>query len=99
MGKISSKIAPIRPFLDNRVAETPAPTVTSLKPPPVRVGRLDTLARVRREAVKLYTAGRTGEIAAADASRLASVLTLVGTLISATVLEERLASLEERVPW
>lgn len=59
-----------------------------------RAPRLDTLAKVRRETVKLYNASRYGELGTADASRLAGVLDLVGRLIERGELEERIAALE-----
>jgi hypothetical protein len=58
------------------------------------VSRLDTLQRVRREAARLYWAGRRREIASADASRLASVLALVGSLLRDVELEQRVERLE-----
>ena len=61
------------------------------KPPRVQ---LDTLPRVRREAARLYMAARRGEITAADASRLASVLGLVGRLIEGGEIERRIEILE-----
>ncbi len=66
------------------MARTPAP----------RVGRLDTLPRVRRELVRLYADARQGRLDPRDASRLASVLALVGRLIEGGELEARLAELE-----
>lgn len=80
------------------MAESPATASPSPKPA-ARVGRLDTLARVRREAVRLYASARSGEMPASDASRLASVLQLVASLVTASTIEERLASLEARAPW
>ena len=62
-----------------------------------KVGRLDTLPRCRREAVRLYIDARQGRIPAADASRLAVVLTLVMTAIRDGELEARIATLESRL--
>jgi hypothetical protein len=71
-------------FAGKDMASTPTP----------RVGRLDTLPRVRRELVRLYTDARQGRLDPCDASRLASVLALVGRLIEGGELETRLAELE-----
>ena len=62
-----------------------------------KVGRLDTLPRCRREAVRLYIDARQGRIPAADASRLAVVLTLIMTAIRDGELEARIATLESRL--
>ncbi len=59
-----------------------------------RTGRLDTLPRVRRELVRLYTDARQGRLDPRDASRLASVLAIVGRMIEGGELEARLAELE-----
>ncbi|MGD9509158.1 MAG: hypothetical protein AB7I59_05440 [Geminicoccaceae bacterium] len=69
----------------------------SQKPAPgvPHVGRLDCLARVRREASRLYRDARQGRLSSADASRLASVLALIAALLRDGELEERLAALEE----
>ena len=63
----------------------------------VRVGRLDSLDRVRREAVRLYKDCRQGLLAPSDASKLASVLDLVRRLVEAGDLERRLDQLEAAV--
>lgn len=75
------------------MAESVGAPETSAKPPPPRIGRLDTLVRVRREATKLYAAARAGEVPAADASRLGSLLALIATLLR----DDRLGALEDRV--
>ena len=62
-----------------------------------RVGRLDTVDRVRREAVRLYKDCRRGVLAPADASRLAHVLDLVRRLVEAGDIERRLDELEAAV--
>jgi hypothetical protein len=59
-----------------------------------RVGSLETAGDVKREAGRLYRAARRGELSSADASRLASVLALIGRLIEGHELEDRLAALE-----
>ena len=62
--------------------------------PTPRVGRLDTLPRVRRGLVRLYTDARQARLDPKDASRLASVLAIVGRMIETGELEARLAELE-----
>ena len=79
------------------MADIPAPTTPS--PKPARPGRLDSLPRCRREAVRLYSDARAGLVPARDAAQLASVLTLVASLIRDGELVDRLAELEVRVPW
>ena len=63
----------------------------------VRVGRLDSVDRVRREAVRLYRDCRQGLLAPSDASKLAHVLDLVRRLVEAGEIERRLEQLEEAV--
>jgi hypothetical protein len=58
--------------------------------------RLDTIAKVRREAAKLYNQARRGEISASDASKLGSLLALIARLIEGGELERRLVALEEQ---
>ncbi len=62
--------------------------------PPPRVGRLDSLAAVRRELVRLYRDGRQRRVTSAEASRLASVLLAVGRLLELEQLEGRVGRLE-----
>ena len=62
-----------------------------------RVDRLDSLDRVRREAVRLYRDCRQGRLAPGDASKLAHVLDLVRRLVEAGEVERRLEELEEAV--
>ena len=59
-----------------------------------RVGKLDNLSEVRREAAALYKAGRRGDMPASDASRLATVLALVAKLIETSDIEARIEALE-----
>ena len=65
--------------------------------PPLRAARLDSPSRVRREAARLYWSARRGELSAADASRFASVLALIATLLRDTELEDRISALEGRL--
>jgi hypothetical protein len=68
-----------------------------LSPPAsLRVGPLETVADVKREAGRLYRAARRGEMAPGDASRLASVLALIMRVIEGAEIEARLTALEAR---
>src|SRR4051812_15672553 len=68
--------------------------------PRLYVGRLDRFDALRREAARLYAAARRGEVPAQDASRLASVLAIIGRLIELGDVEARLARLErDAPPW
>ena len=49
--------------------------------------------------MRLYSDARAGLVPARDAAQLASVLTLVASLIRDGELVDRLAELEARVPW
>jgi len=73
------------------------PGKSSTSPSFSRVGRLNSETAVRREAARLYRDGRRGVIDAADASRLGSILGLIGRLVEAGDLEARLEALEKRV--
>jgi hypothetical protein len=79
------------------MAENAAVTAPSLKAPAPSVGRLDSLCRVRREAAKLYAAARKGEVPSADAARMGSILSLIGTLIERGALEACIGALEARL--
>jgi hypothetical protein len=83
--------------MDSFVPKTAAATAASPKLP--RASRLDSLQRVRQEAARLYWCGRRHEIAPADASRLASVLALVASLLRDVELEQRVQALEEASPY
>jgi hypothetical protein len=52
------------------------------------------VSAVRRELARLYKEARRGEISAADASRLGSLLALIGRLIEGSDLENRVRALE-----
>lgn len=69
-------------------------------PPNVKVRNLDTLAGVRAELTRIYrlTARNVGkEVQPQDATRLASVLATIGTLIKDSDLEKRLQAIESRL--
>ena len=53
------------------------------------------LAAVRAEASRLYRAGRRGELPAADASRLATILALIVRTLDGAELEARIEALEQ----
>ena len=58
------------------------------------LANFDTLPRIRRELVSSYTDARQARLDPKDASRLASVLAIVGRMIESGELEARLAELE-----
>jgi hypothetical protein len=62
--------------------------------PAIRIGRLDTLPRVRRELVRVYKMARTGEIPASEAGKFAFILMTIGKLIEQGDNEKRLQALE-----
>lgn len=55
---------------------------------------LATAADVRRELARLYREGKAGQREAADVSRLANILAILGRLIEASDLEARIQILE-----
>jgi hypothetical protein len=57
---------------------------------------LATAADVRRELARLYREGKAGQREAADVSRLANILAILGRLIETSDLEARLQKLEQR---
>ena len=67
------------------------------RPTAIRIGKLDTLGAVRAEAARLYRRGVRGELPAADAGRLATVLALAAKLIEAGEFERRLEQVEARL--
>lgn len=68
-----------------------------LPAPPVRVGRLDTLARLRLEMRRVYQLARAGRIEVRDLPRFIYALREMADLIRTVELEERLAALEGAV--
>lgn len=61
-----------------------------------RVGSLDTMLDVKREAGRLYRAARRGHVEAGDASKMASVLALIARCVEGADFEVRLSRLEGR---
>lgn len=55
---------------------------------------LATAADVRRELARLYREGKAGQREAADVSRLANILAILGRLIETSDLERRVDRLE-----
>ena len=73
----------------NNVDERPTPAP--------RVGNLAGIGDVRHEAARLYKAARRGEVAAGDASKLATVLGLIARLLEADEFERRLEAVEAKL--
>jgi len=69
----------------------------SKTPHPRRVRGLDTAADVKREAGALYRAGRKGDVAAGDASKLATILTQVPGCTETADLEARMQAIEAKL--
>ena len=72
---------------------TPAEIVPQDKPPR-RVGRLDTIKRVRKEMVQVYRDMHEGRIKSRDGTSRAFVLTGIQKAIEFQVMEKRLGELE-----
>jgi hypothetical protein len=65
--------------------------------PPRRVGRLDTIKRVRKEMVQVYRDMHEGRIKSRDGTSRAFVLTGIQKAIEFQVMEKRLAELEKAI--
>lgn len=74
-----------------------APSNATPRPPAIRVGRLDTADRVRRELARVYKDARCRRIEAGDASKLASVLGLIVRIVETSDFERRIDALEARI--
>jgi hypothetical protein len=57
--------------------------------------RLDSLARVRFELVRIYREARDSKRDVSDASKLAHILALIGRILEGSDLEKRIAALEQ----
>jgi hypothetical protein len=68
----------------------------TLPPPKPRIGRLDTLAGIRKELGRVYREARRGELHASTATRLAYILETLRKGIELEVIEQRLRALEEK---
>jgi hypothetical protein len=62
-----------------------------------RVGRLDTLTRVRLEMTKLYKEARHGKLETQEATRLVFILQNIARLIEGGDFEKRLDDMENRL--
>jgi hypothetical protein len=60
----------------------------------IRIGRLTTVGQVASELGRLYRQARRGDVAVADASRLATILAAMRTCLEASELERRIAEME-----
>jgi hypothetical protein len=60
----------------------------------IRIGRLTTVGQVAGELGRLYRQARRGDVAVADASRLATILAAMRTCLEASETERRVAELE-----
>ena len=67
-----------------------------VKHPKQRPISLTTALDVRRELQRVYTDARRGNIATADATRLAYILNIMKQTIETTELEARLMALEQQ---
>lgn len=77
--------------------ETPANQPPPAEPPSRVVrARLDTIGDVKSQLARLYREARGGKIATQDATRLASILAMLGRMIEGSDLEDRLAALEAK---
>jgi hypothetical protein len=78
------------------VSERQLKSAAGAKTPHPRVGRLDSLPRVRRELARVYADARQSRLDPQAASRLANVLAILGRMIEGGELEARLAELEQK---
>ena len=60
----------------------------------VRIGRLTTVGQVAAELGRLYRQARRGDVAVADASRLATILAAMRQCLEASEVERRIAEME-----
>lgn len=67
-------------------------------PPPAkaRIGRLDTLAGIRKELSRVYRECRRGDLSAATGTKLAFILQCLHKSIELESIEQRLRALEEK---
>ena len=60
----------------------------------IRIGRLTTVGQVAAELGRLYRQARRGDVAVADASRLATILAATRQCLEASELERRIGEME-----
>ena len=65
-------------------------------PSSIRVGRLNSLSRVRRELARLYAGLRNGRVTPKVAGTGAYILTAITKTLEAEIIEQRISALEER---
>jgi hypothetical protein len=65
-------------------------------PTPSKI-KLNELEDVRREMARVYREARGGKMDISEAGRLAYILSSIGKLIEATVIEKRLEHLERKL--
>jgi len=87
--KQRSECAKHQPVTIDGTSGTCTPTPTKIK--------LNELEDVRREMARVYREARGGKIDSSEAGRLAYILTGIGKLIEATVIEKRLEHLERKL--
>jgi hypothetical protein len=63
----------------------------------VRIGRLTTVGQVAGELGRLYRQARRGDVAVADASRLATILAAMRQCLEASELERRIGEMEAAI--
>lgn len=81
-----------------RTARLPATIdAATSKPVPTPRVNLKTLDGVRIEMAKVYRAMKRGELDGADGTKRAYVLSLIGKLIEANELAQRIEALEHRI--
>ena len=61
-----------------------------------RPPRLDSMIRCRRELSRLYGEARAGRLDPKDATRLASIVSMIGRMIDGSEIEARIGALERR---
>lgn len=66
-------------------------------PSPHKVGKLDSLQRVRLEMTKLYREARSGTLETQEATRLCFILVNIAKLIEGADLEQRLEIVEAQL--
>jgi hypothetical protein len=60
----------------------------------IRIGRLTTVGQFAAELGRLYRQARRGDVAVADASRLATILAAMRQCLEASELERRIGEME-----
>ena len=87
-GEANSALVPVNVGI---AAEPPPPPAQ----PMARI-RLSTLGDVAKEVRKLYREARAGTLSTAEATKLAYLLNMLASILTASDIEERLSQLEDR---